>query len=783
MKALGLMHPAQGAFAPVTRAGWASATWPQGAHFVDGEGSNLQVAVYAAHATRVLLEIYPSATGAPAQYDYWMERGADNVWRAEVDSVPGKTLYAFRAWGPNWPYDVTWKRGGSSAGFVSDVDAAGNRFDPNKVLFDPYAHELSHDKSTPAIIARGLDGKMYGTGDALYQGVARRVFDTGPWAPKSVALIDTTDFGTKPALPAKDSIIYEAHVRGLSAHATSTQLTTLLAGQSGFDGLVDVPDACRGTYRAAGLMAPYLAGLGVTVLELLPVQESSNDTIPASATGGNFWGYMTDGYFAPDRHYACDRSLGGPTAEWKEMVRAFHERGIEVWLDVVYNHTGEGGAWDGNKNVAELTSLRGFDNIDFYDLVGQDAASFWESTGVGNNFNVTTGAGQRLVMDSLRYWTDEMGVDGFRFDEAAELGRDQAPSFAWNPRAKLLADIAAFAHAEDIDVVAEPWDVSSYAVGQFPDGWGEWNGRFRDASRRFLKGDVQGSGGASYADAFNGDYGNFADQGGPARTVNFVDAHDGFTLADLVSYNAKTNASRAWPFGPSDGGNDNNDSWDSGGDQALRRQRVRNFLVWEMFSRGVPMMVAGDEFGRTQNGNNNPYNIDSVATWNNYAMIASDAPQRVPTGDAGEAYHDNLGVDGHPDGQNGLFRFARELIGLRRASEALRQGDYTMPIEFARSDGSPGFDSRADRAARIRIDGSSVGDSDYLLYVNMWTAQVDFSAPPAGAGQRWVRLVDTATWAEGSDNFWSEDTAWTLSGSYGVHPYSIVVFKAVSAAP
>jgi len=773
-------HPTSGAFAPVGASGWATATWPQGARFVAGEGTDLQVGVYSAHATRILLEIYPSATGSAAQYDYWMERGADNIWRAEIAQVPGKTLYAFRAWGPNWPYDAAWTRGGSSAGFISDVDASGNRFDPNKVLFDPYARELTHDKSTQAIAAQGLDGKMYGTGDAPYQGGPRRAFDTGPWAPKSVALVDATSTGARPAIAAKDSIVYETHVRGLSAHPTTMNLTTILAGIPGFEGVVNIPEACRGTYSAAGLMAPYLKGLGVNVVELLPIQESDNDTISLDTAAGNYWGYVTDGYFAPDRHYACDRSLGGPTAEFKSMVKAFHDHGIEVWLDVVYNHTGEGGNWDATQQVAELTSFRGFDNIDFYDLVSGHPGSYWETTGVGNNFNVTTAAGRRLVLDSLRYWATEMGADGFRFDLAAELGRDAAPSYGFNPHAQLLADIAAFASSQNVDVVAEPWDIGAYGVGQFPDGWGEWNGKFRDASRRFMKGDTSGAGGLTYADAFYGDFNDYSDQGGPAKTVNITVAHDGFTLADLVSYNAKTNGSRLWPFGPSDGGNDSNDSWDSGGNQPLRRQRFRNFVVWEFFSRGVPMLVAGDELARTQNGNNNAYNVDSVGTWNNYAMIATDSPQAVATGAGGEAYHDNFGTDAHADGRNAAFQFVRDVIGLRRSSPALRQGDYTMPITFAKNDGSSGINSTSDRAVRIQLDGSQVGDTDYLLFVNMFSGSIDFTAPAADTGKKWVRVIDTAAWAEANDNFWPEDSAWTLSGTYGVAAWSIVVFKAVN---
>jgi glycogen operon protein len=770
-------HPASGPFSAVSATTWAAAIWPQGASFATGEGSNLRVAVYAAHATRVVLEIYPAATGAAAQYDYAMAQGSDGVWRAELAQVPGKTLYGFRAWGPNWPFSTTWAPG-SSVGFLSDVDASGNRYNPNKLLSDPYGRELSHDKTSAALLAAGLDDGVYGTGGATYHGVVQRAFDTGPWAPKSVALVDATATGTKPAIAARDQVIYEAHVRGLTAHASAMQLTTLLAGIPGFTGVVNIPASCRGTYRAAGLMAPYLQGLGINVIELLPIHETDNDAIPLDRAGGNYWGYMTEGFFAPDRRYACDRSPGGATAEWKTMVHAFHDHGIEVWLDVVYNHTGEAGP-DATHQNAQVTSFRGFDNIDFYQLVAGSPAAYFETTGVGNNFNVATAVGRRLVLDSLRYWTTEMGADGFRFDLGYELGRDAAPSYSFNPHAQLLTDIAAFAGAQNIDVIAEPWDTSGYGVGLFPTGWAEWNGKYRDATRRFMTGDLSGSNGATYADAFYGSFADYNDQGGPGKTINLVVCHDGFTLADLVSYGAKTNAARAWPFGPSDGGSDDNASWDSGGDQALRRQRFRNFWVWQMLSRGVPMIVAGDELARTQNGNNNPYNVDAPGTWTNYAMIATDSPHLVATGVSGEAYHNNFGTDGHADGKNAVFQFARQVIGLHRGSRALRQSDYQMAISFAKSDGSAGFDAHSDRAVRIQLDGSAVGDADYLLYVNMWTATLTFTPPAPDAGTQWVRLIDTATWAEPHDNLWSDAEADTITGPYDVHPWSIAVFKAI----
>lgn len=795
--AVGTNHPASGPFSPVGEAGWATGTWALGASFTAGEGSTLQVAVYSAHATKVVLELYASATGQTASYDYDLKKGSDNVWRGQLAQVPGKTLYAFRAWGPNWPFSVSWTRGNSAAGFVTDVDAAGNRFNPNKVLYDPYARELSHDRETPALLAAGETSAMYGTGGAdvaasqTYTGpvtgnvaVNRRNVDTALWAPKAIALADATSFGAKPDLPAADAIVYEAHVRGLTQHPSSANLPSLLSGIAGFEAVSGVPAAYRGTYKGAGLMAKYLKALGYTTIELLPVHETANDSNGSASPAGNFWGYMTYGYFAPDRRYAYDKTPGGPTAEFKQMVAAFHAEGIEVWLDVVYNHTGEGGNSDATKKAAEITSFRGLDNASYYALVSGDKAAYWETTGCGNNFDASQTPVKNLIKDSLAYWAGTMGVDGFRFDLAPVLGRDAAPNYLFNSGASLLSDIASYGAATKTEMVAEAWDIGTYQVGNFPNGWGEWNGRYRDTIRKFMKGDASGSG-VSWSDAFYGDYGFFNDQGGPDRTVNMIAAHDGFTLADIVSYNGKSNVSRTWPFGPSDGGSDQNESSDWGGDKALRRQVLRNFVAFQALSRGIPMHVYGDEFGRTQNGNNNPYNVDSVATWNNYSAIASDAPQTIPTGDAtggAEAYHNNLGTDANANGKNDLFLFTRAMLNLRKDHKALRQGDYAVPISFTKFDGSGGFNGYSDLMGRVFIQGSAVGDNDFLVLINMYSSAGTFSVPAAPAGKQWVRMADTAAWAESSSNSWTAATGAVISGAYGVNPRSLVILMAAGAA-
>lgn len=814
---IGDQHPVTGAFSPVdingatAGTGWASATWAPGGNLAGGD---LEVAVYSKNATKMLLEIYNKATGENAVYDYWMEKGSDNFWRAKLSTVPAGTLYAFRAWGPNWTFDPAWTRGNSSVGFVIDVDTAGNRFNPNKVLYDPYTKEMSHDRETPEMYLAGLDGNIYATGPGLYKTLPRRVYDSGLWAPKSVVIQDSTNFGTKPVIAQKDAIIYEAHVRGLTRHPSAAKLSTLLSGASGFETLASVPDAYRGTYKGAGYMAKYLKGLGYNTIELLPVHDFANDTQSDNKPLGNYWGYMTYGYFAPDRHYAFDKSLGGPTREFKEMVKAFHDEGIEVYLDVVYNHTGEGGLWNGDSNITELTSFRGLDNSEYYQLVKKvgfenlGLISYQENTGCGNNFLAGHTPGRKLILDSLTYWLDTMGVDGFRFDLAPELGREgnypqdggnlitkteNGTTYKWyeefyySIQAKTLTDIVALANAKNAEVIAEAWDIGAYEVGNFPAGWADWNGRYRDGIRKFIKGDTSGSDGTYWTDFFYGDYSHYNDQGGPSKTINMINAHDGFTLADIVSYGTKTNTVRKWPFGPSDGGEDNNNSSDWGSDQAKRRQVIRNFLTFQMMSRGIPMHVYGDELGRTQNGNNNPYNIDSVATWNNYDMIATNSPQAVATGDTSggtEIYHNNLGTDAKADGKNNLFFFVKFLNGLRAGHPALRSAAYSSAAFSYFNPTGGNISGSSDKAGLIRIDGTALGDDDFAVLVNMAPNDIVFTVPAADAGSSWKRVVDTGSWAESeaasaTGNVWPAAGAYTVTNSYTVKAQSIVVLQGV----
>ncbi|HWV15723.1 MAG TPA: alpha-amylase family glycosyl hydrolase [Cellvibrio sp.] len=841
---LGYQHPKSGSLSPVAPTNWGSANWKLGGRF---NSNDLEIAVYSKNAERILLEIYPSkhladaqnnVKAAQARQDYWLVKGPDNIWRGKLANVPENTLYAFRTWGPNWKWDEGWYRGNSKAGFISDVsrngpaEAAGSytghRFNPNKVLGDPYALEYSHDTSNPELLAANENDGIFGVGGAdlvplvagssagtfQYTGAItgnlaldRRNIDTGIWAPKSVALRISPYTASKPNIPQQDGIQMETHLRGLTKHPSTGQLRSLLTNYQqwfdNFDDVKDIPEELRGTYKGAGMMAPYLKALGINVIEFLPVQETRNDSNDVKQSDANFWGYMTNGFFAPDRFYSSDKSLGGPTREFREMVEAFNKQGIEVWMDVVYNHTGEGGNWN-NAFVTGFNIFGGFDAVEYYHLNPFDKR-YLESgaTGTGNQLNFSRDINHNLVLDSLNYWTDNMGISGFRFDLVTVLGREpdlhegKPASEYWsvvknfNSNHRTLIAIREFGASKNVKVTAEAWDNWGYAVGNFPNGWAEWNGRFRDSTRRFLKGDPSGDKGISLNDAFHGDYANFNDNGGPQKSVNFIVAHDGLTLADLVSYNSDTtrNGKLTAPFGPSSGGTDNNESWDSAGtakpgDLALdqfRRQRLRNFWVFQFFSRGTPMIVYGDEFARTQNGNNNPYAIDSPATWNNYAMLASNAPQTVAVHPAylGASYDNNLGTASNTNAKiNPLLMFSRELMQRRKGDPALRQSNYAMPIQYASETG--GFMASDARARRMHIEGSKAGGSDYVLFMNMKAEKTNFSFPAPPAGKTWKLIIDTAHWAE-KDNFnvWKDSAAKPAEATYGVNAWSIVVFKAL----
>ena len=787
---IGMQHPETGNYSVAST----DTTAVLGANV---KGDKTSFVLYSANATKVLLEIYSKPFGdAVPLYDYWMEKDSSNYWRITLNGNLKNAIYAFRCWGPNWEYSDEWQRGGSSIGFISDCDSNGNRFNPNKVVFDPYAKEITHDPSNKDALSHSPSTeKPY---NALSTGADFRNYDSGKIAPKGYIISDSTSYGTKPGIPQKDAIIYEAHVRGITKHSSTANLSSLLSGYSQFASVQDIPSEYRGTYKGASYLVPYLKALGINTIELLPVHETDNDANPDDGPGGNFWGYMTFDYFAPDRRYSYDKTPGGPTKEFKEMVKAFHDAGMEVYLDVVYNHSGEGGPWNGSKdNNAQVTvvSMRGIDNSTYYSLVPSDKSAYWETTGCGNNLQCDNPYVRGFILDSLEYWIDEMGVDGFRFDLATVLGREYSSSSSgwdYNLNAVTTVKIAELGKAKNVEMIAESWDCgsNSYQVGNFPDGWAGWNGYYRDSIRAFVGNGAERAA-ISYTDGIYGSLNHF---GAEEPSVNFVVAHDGFTLADLCSYSGAGNALNGtlqWPFGPSDGGNGDNNSLGTGTEAKSNRQRARNYFAMQMFSAGIPMIVYGDEFGRTQNGNNNPYNIDSVATWNNYSMVATDSPHTVSTGSDGKAecgtYTDKFGKFANTEGKNGNFDFARFVMNERLNNESLRQiTGVDAPIEWYSTAGVKGWeDSGCKKAVMINGSGSKNGGTYYMM-INMTGYDASFTFPSPSSGKEWTRIVDTGNWAEKNCNYWEEtDTSYRRdsSSTYSVGPYTVTILKQVADSP
>jgi glycogen operon protein len=705
----------------------------------DATNSSIIFRVYSSRATRIELDLFADNYGAPEVATYLLTKDASDVWSVTVPvsalqavGITGPVFYGYRAWGPNWPYNSSWTKG-SAAGFITDVDASGNRFNPNKLLFDPYALELSHDPINP----------NNGDGTVFASGASYRTIDSGPKATKGIVLgTDTSSVGAKPTGAQKDDIIYEVHVRGLTEADTS------------------IPAAYRGTYRGAALKAGYLVSLGVTAVEFLPVQETQNDAndiTPESTAGVNYWGYSTLNYFSPDRRYASDRSPGGPTREFKAMVKAFHDLGIKVFIDVVYNHTGEGGAWNPNdKTVYSLYSFRGLDNITYYSLTA-DMQFSWDNTGVGGNFNTYNPIAQNLIIDSLAYWRDNMGVDGFRFDLASVLGNTcQDGCFNFdkmdlkNALNRIVREVPSrpATGGSGVDLIAEPWAIggNSFQVGGFPTGWSEWNGLYRDTLREAQnKLNVVPVSIATLATRVSGSADLYQNNGrSPWNSVNFMVAHDGFTLKDLYSCDNPNNG-QPWPFGPSDGGSSNNYSWDQGGAAADQRRAARTGFAFLMLSAGTPMITGGDEHLRTLNCNNNPYDLDGVGNWLNYSFNAD---------------------------QTNFYTFAQRIIAFRKKHPALRPLTWYLSeqLQWYTPAGSviyPAYWTNAsNHAIAWQIDGAEFGDPTSTIYIayNGWSDSVNFTLPWPGKGKNWYRVTDTCNWADGPDTVASPGTESLIGG-------------------
>ncbi len=644
-------------------------------------------AVLSRHATAVTLVILPELNGdvplAELTLDPRRNRTGDH-WHVRVGDLPTAFRYGWRVAGPKGPK---------------------HRFDPTKLLLDPFAVALSN-------------GGVWGRGtDTDPERTARRslVFPRQPF--------DWQD-DAPPLTPAEDSIIYELHVRGFTKHASSGV-------------------AHPGTYRGLTEKIDYLKWLGITAVELLPVFEFDERDCPFTDADGqqlvNFWGYNPIGFAAPKAGFAASGPDNGQGREFREMVKALHEAGIEVILDVVFNHTGEG------DDRGRTYHLRGLDN-DLYYLLDGDG-KYLNYSGCGNTVNCNHPAVREQILECLRYWVTDLHVDGFRFDLASVLGRDRDGRLIPNPPAvEMIADDGVLAKTK---LIAEPWDAGgAYQVGEFPFGhrWAEWNDRFRDDVRRFWRGDAGHA--AMFASRMCGSADIFDRT--PRHSCNFVTCHDGFTLHDVVSYNHKHNEANGEH---NRDGSDNNCSWNGGTEgptddpqvQAVRERRAKSLMATLLLAQGTPMILAGDELLRTQNGNNNAWCQDNDISWVDWRLKETNA---------------------------GFLRFVRELIWVRRRHPAFRRkeylkGDLTPLTADVRWHGEqpnlPNFGPES-RFVALTLDGRYHGrddltpdpDRDFYIALNGGAEDVTAAVPPAPTGRRWRRLFDTA--APSPDDIFTEDS-------------------------
>jgi isoamylase len=649
-------------------------------------GTNFAVASDVAEGVTLCLF---EATGAEQQLP--LTECDAGIWHGFVPGVGPGQRYGYRVRGPYEP-------------------AKGLRCNPNKLLLDPYARAIAGEvESTDAILAY-VPGNPDGYSN----------LDSAPYVPRSLVVGGDFDWGddSPPAIPYSDTIIYETHVKGF---------TQLHPG---------VPGKLRGTY--AGLVAPaplkHLVGLGITAVELLPVHHHVDDAFLRSKGLDNYWGYSSLGFFAPHAGFSAEvraGHVGGQVAEFKSMVKALHAAGLELILDVVFNHTAEG------NHLGPTLSFRGLDNAAYYRLVPDNLSLYFDTTGTGNSLNVDDPTCLRLIMDSLRYWVSEMHVDGFRFDLAVTLGRDHG---RFDRIAAFFDLVSQDPIVSRVKLIAEPWDFGqsdSYNVGRFPALWSEWNGRYRDTTRDFWRG--QAGTLPDMATRLTGS----ADLYGPSQrrpnaSVNFITCHDGFTLRDLVSYDRKNNAANG--EGNNDGTDDNR-SWNCGAEGPtkdpavieLRARQSRALLATLLLSLGVPMINGGDEMGRTQGGNNNAYCQDNEISWFDWGAADKD-----------------------------LLAFARELIAIRRRHPVLRRRRYATgalagDIAWYTPTGSPMTDSDWaagwTRSVVAYLDGTRdadrddrgrpVLDADLLIVLNGWWEPLTFTIPDVGGPRVWTRELDT----------------------------------------
>jgi isoamylase len=699
---------------------WPGRAYPLGAVY-DGAGTNF--ALYSEVADRVEVCLL-DGKGGEERADL---REVDAfVWHAFLPRIGPEQRYGFRVHGP---YDPS----------------RGLRCNPNKLVLDPYARAIEGEVTwDPAVF-----GYKFGHPDE------RNDSDSAPHAMHSVVVSPYFDWGSdhRPNTPYSESVIYEAHVKGLTMRHPQ------------------VPEAIRGTY--AGLAHPavieHLRKLGVTAVELMPVHQFVHDDRLVTAGLRNYWGYNTIGFFAPHNGYSSAGHLGGQVQEFKYMVRSLHEAGIEVILDVVYNHTAEG------NHLGPTLCQRGIDNQAYYRLVDDDPRYYMDTTGTGNSLLMRNPHVLQLIMDSLRYWVTEMHVDGFRFDLAATLARQ----FHEVDRLSAFFDLVQQDPVvSQVKLIAEPWDLGEggYQVGNFPPLWTEWNGKYRDTVRDFWRGEPATL--AEFASRLTGSSDLYQDDGRrPIASINFVTAHDGFTLHDLVSYNDKHNEANGED---NRDGESHNRSWNCGvegetGDLdivALREQQKRNMLATMFLSQGVPMLLHGDEVGRTQQGNNNAYCQDNEISWVDWERAKDEWILLKFTEQLAELRRR------HP-----VFRRRRFFRGtpIRGTHSPLSDIEWFTPagVDMTDEDWDAGFAKSVavflNGQAIVEPDtrGEPVHDDSFLLLFNAHYEAIEFTMPRADYGELWEVVLDTATPVAVAKRWFKPE------GTVPVEPRSMAVLRRV----
>ena len=671
---------------------WPGRPYPLGATW-DGQGVN--VALFSEHAEAVDLCLFDTAEDGHERHRIRLRERTDNIWHAYLPDVRPGQLYAYRVEGPHEPEE-------------------GHRFNADKLLLDPYARALSGRLR--------WDDAVYGytIGDPD-EDLSRDGRDSAPFVPKCRVVDPTFPWGhdRPPGTPWNRTVIYECHVRGTTMQHPG------------------VPEELRGTYLglASDPVIDHLLSLGVTAVELLPTHQAVADRHLVERGLTNYWGYNTVGFFAPDARLATG-SDGRQVVEFQSMVRALHEAGLEVLLDVVYNHTAEG------NHLGPTISFRGIDNSAYYRLLPDSGRYYLDFTGTGNSLNVQHPRTIQLITDSLRYWVQEMHVDGFRFDLAPVLAREPLHV---DPGGTFFDVIMQDPVLAEVKLIAEPWDLGQdgYQVGRFPPGWAEWNGRYRDCVRRFWRGEPGQV--PELASRLSGSADLY--QGSGRRTyasVNFVTAHDGFTLHDLVSYEHKHNEANG-EHNRDGADDDHSRNWGAEGPTesarvtAMRERMKRNFLGTLLLSQGVAMLLGGDEMGRTQGGNNNAYCQDNEVSWTSW----------------------NLGQR-----ERELLRFTREVLRIFRSNPVLRRRSFltgmslngTKDLTWIRPDGeemtSEDWGDPDNHILGMLLSGQATDEVDgrgrpmrgntVLLLMNGGARSRRFRLPKANGQGLWRELINTA---------------------------------------